>query len=130
LVSTVLRQSFGEDLLAKAIAKDAQNLEADIVVIDGVRRLADIKYLNELENFYLISIDADPQIRFKRLVERNENEGDKDKTYKQFLADHEAEADRQIPLVMPMAKFKIDNSGDRESFYAQIDDIIKKITTS
>lgn len=123
-VSTVLRQTFGEDLLAKAIVKDAEGIDADIVVIDGVRRLADIKYLKEMKNFFLVSIDADSKARYSRLVERKENEGDQDKSYEQFLADHEAEADREVPIVMAQANYRIDNSGSLDGLFGQVEQII------
>jgi dephospho-CoA kinase len=125
-ISTILRQNFGEDLLAKAIAKDASRLSSALVVIDGIRRLSDIGHLLELENFILVSVDADPQIRFKRLVERNENAGDDKKTFEQFLLDQEVEADRQIPEVIKVAKEKINNNGHLEDLYSQIDKIIEK----
>lgn len=125
-VSTVLRKEFGEDLLAKAIANDASNLNSDIVVIDGIRRLSDIGHLVDLPNFVLVSVDADPKIRFQRLVERNENAGDDKKTFEQFLLDQNVEADRQIPEVIKIAKEKIDNSGDLNGLYKQIDEIISK----
>ena len=44
-LSTILRQKFGEDILAKAIASDAIKLKSNIVIVDGVRRMADIKFL-------------------------------------------------------------------------------------
>lgn len=126
-VSTVLRQTFGEDLLAKAIIKDAKGIEADIVVIDGVRRLADIKYLKEMDNFFLVSIDADSRLRYARLVARGENDGDRNKTYEQFLADHTAEADQEVPIVMSQANFKIQNSGDFADLYKQVEEILQKV---
>ena len=125
-ISTVLRANFGENLLAKAIAMDASKLEADVVVIDGVRRFTDIEHLNELPNFILVKIDADPKIRYERMKLRNENAGDDKKTLEQFLEDHNAEADRQIPEVMKTAKYSIDNGGTLEDLYKQIDEIIKK----
>lgn len=127
-VSTVLRANFGEDLLAKVIVNDARQIETDIVVIDGVRRFADIKFLKELEHFYLVAIEAEPKLRYERMITRNENVGDKDKTYEQFLLDNEAEADREIPEVMKQASFKIDNNGSWEEFYRQIDDLINKLS--
>ena len=126
-LSTMLRQTFGEDLLAKAIARDASNLDADIVVIDGIRRLSDIGHLIDLNNFILIGVDADPKIRYQRLVERNENAGDDKKTFADFLQDQETEADRQIPEVIKMAKEKIDNSGSWEDLIKKIDEIVAKI---
>ncbi len=127
-LSTVLRANFGEDLLASAIAIDASKLNADVVVIDGVRRFTDIEHLKDLPNFILVKIDADSKIRYDRMKLRNENEGDSKKTYEEFLKDQEAEADKQIPEVMKSAKFAIDNSGSFEDLYKQIDELIKKFS--
>ena len=126
-LSTVLRENFGENLLAKAIAMDASKLEADIVVIDGVRRFTDIEHLNELENFILVKIDADSKIRYERMKARNENHGDDKKTFEEFLEDHMKEADKQIPEVMKTAKHSIDNSETFDDLYKQIDEIIQKL---
>ncbi len=126
-ISTVLRSNFGEDLLAKAIAVDASKLNADIVVIDGVRRPTDIEHLNKLPNFFLIKIDADPRVRYDRSVIRNENEGDDKKTFEEFINDHESEADSLIPVVMKEAKYSIDNNGTKEDLYKQIDNIVEEL---
>lgn len=123
-ISTVLRANFGENLLAKAIAMDASKLDADIVVIDGVRRFTDIEHLKDLPNFILVKIDADPKIRYERMKLRNENAGDNKKTFEQFLEDHNAEADKQIGDVMKTAKYSIDNSGSLEELYSQLEKIV------
>lgn len=125
-LSTNLRRQFGEDTLAKAIAKDASGLKSDIVVIDGIRRMSDIGHLLPLDNFILVSVDAKPEIRYQRLVERNENEDDHKKTFEQFLKDQGTEADRQIPEVMKIAKEKIDNGGTRDDLSRQVEVLIKK----
>ena len=127
-VSTILRANFGENLLAKAIANDASKLDADVVVIDGVRRFTDIEHLKDLPDFILVKIDADPKIRYERMKLRNENEGDDKKTFEEFLKDHESEADKQIPEVMKSAKYSIDNSGSFEDLYKQIDEIVSKLS--
>ena len=125
-ISTSLRQLFGEDLLAKAIAKDASILNADIVVIDGIRRMSDIGHLLTLDNFILVAIDANPEIRYRRLVERNENAGDDKKTYDEFQSDQNVEADKMIPEVIKVAKEKVNNDGSLEELYKQIDSIVLK----
>ncbi len=126
-VSLCLRETFGEDLFAKVIANDAKESDNKMVVIDGVRRLADIAHLTKLEGFYLISIEASPELRHQRLVARGENVGESEKTFEQFLADHQTETEMTIPAVMAKADFVIDNNGDFESLYAQIDKILEKI---
>lgn len=123
-VSTILRQCFGDDLLAKTIAMDSSKLDAEIVVIDGVRRLSDIKYLKELPNFYLVRIEANSKLRYERIVFRKENAGDDKKTYEQFLLDEQAEADREIPVVMETSKYAIDNNGTLDELYLQIDTLV------
>ncbi len=126
-LSTALRSNFGENLLAKAIANDASKFDADIVVIDGVRRPTDIEHLKELPNFFLVKIDADPHLRHQRLVARNENEGDDKKTFEQFMKDHEWEADRLVPMVMETAKYSLDDNGNFEDLYKQIDELVVKL---
>lgn len=123
-ISTVLRQTFGEDLLALAISKDAANFEADIVIVDGVRRLTDISHLVALPHFFLVKIEADPELRYERMKTRNENVGDDKKTYEDFLKDHEVEADREIPKVMATAKYSLDNNGSVEDLYSQLDKLV------
>ena len=126
-LSTVLRENFGQDLLAKVIASDASKLDSEIIVIDGVRRIADIKYLKELPNFYLIKVEVDAKIRYKRMKARNENAGDKNKTFEQFIADQNNETEKDIPTVMDFAKISIDNNGTLEELYEKTDKAIKDI---
>lgn len=127
-ISTALRGLFGDDLFSRVIAQDTQNLDSNVVVVDGVRRLTDVSHLTALPNFYLISIDADPQVRFKRMVLRNENRGDAEKTFEQFMEEHNLETELQIPEVMKSAKFTIDNTEDSfEALYKKIDEVMGKI---
>ena len=125
-LSTILRQGFGQDLLAKVIKEDARKIDGDIVVIDGVRREDDIRYLKDLENFVLVAIDGEPQIRYRRLLSRNENIGDDNKTFDEFLADHGKETEVTIPGVMKSANFTVTNNGDLSELYSQIDEFISK----
>ncbi|PKM91669.1 hypothetical protein CVU82_00460 [Candidatus Falkowbacteria bacterium HGW-Falkowbacteria-1] len=126
-VSTILRQNFGEDLLAKAIAKDAKNDNSHFIVIDGIRRMADVKYLKELPEFKLISIVADKEIRYKRVLDRNENAGDDKKTIEEFEQEEMAETEEEIPTVMKNADYEIINNSTWDKLHGQIDDIVEKI---
>lgn len=125
-LSVSLRQTFGDDILAKTIAKEVDSLKSDLVVVDGVRRPADIKYLKKLDNFFLIKIIADEKVRYQRAVLRNENPGDDKKSFATFLNDHKKEAESKIPEVMKEADFTIDNNGSFDNLYMQIDKIIKE----
>ena len=126
-VSTALRNVFGENILAKVITSDAVSMEGDIVVVDGVRRLADVEFLSKEPQFKLIAVDAKPEIRHRRLVLRNENVGDKEKSFEQFMKDHEYETETSIPQVMEKADFKINNDGTFDDLCKQVDGTIKKL---
>lgn len=127
LVSQCLRETFGEDLFAKVMATDINETHTDVVVADGVRRLADIANLSKLEGFHLVAIETDAKIRYERMIKRGENVGESEKTYEQFLADGQKEAELKIPEVMASADFTINNDGDFANLYQQIDKIMGKI---
>lgn len=125
-ISKVLRDFFGQNLLAKVITEDTKNDQNKIVVVDGIRRPADIEYLTKLPEFKLIYIKADIKIRYERIIKRGENEDDKNKTFEQFQKDHEAETELLIPQIGQTADIEIDNNSGYEELYAQIDRIIEK----
>lgn len=128
-LSLDLRNRFGKDLLANTIACSASRSNSEIVVIDGVRRLADISSLLKLPEFKLISIKARSKIRYKRVCARNENTGDDKKTFTQFQDDENQESELGIKEVVEIADYEIINESDLLSLYRQIDNIFAKIKT-
>ncbi len=125
-LSTILRKSFDEDLLASVMATDVLDDKNEIIVVDGVRRFADIKYLQKIDGFVLAKIDVDQKTRFDRLVKRAQNAGDSEKTFEEFQNDEAKEADKEIPAVMTRADEKFDNNGTLENLYTQVDNLLKK----
>jgi dephospho-CoA kinase len=126
-VSLDLRNRFGSDILARVVAQDIRNSQTEIMIVDGVRRLDDIDCLKDLPGFYLISLEVEPKTRYERAVLRNENVGDAEKTYEQFLIDGEREAEKEIPTVMAAAKYHINNNGGFDELYAQLEKIMTEI---
>ncbi|MEI8360652.1 MAG: AAA family ATPase [bacterium] len=126
-VSEIMRTSFGQDILAKVMAEDAKNDEKEIVVIEGIRRMADITHLSKLNNFVLVQIIAEPKLRHSRLSIRGENADDNTKTYDQFIQDHNLPTEKTIPEVMNQAKETLDNNLDMKELSVQIDNLIKKL---
>ena len=126
-ISFLIRSNFGEDTLAKAMAHDLKNSGADLVVVEGIRRLADIKYLREVPGFKLIRVVVNEKLRYERVVSRNENKGDDQKTYEQFLTDQNAEAEKEIPTVMAAADYEIVNEGTMADLERDTDNIIADI---
>ena len=126
-LSTLLRKNFGEDTLAKAMAHDVENDPHDFIVIDGIRRMADIVSLQDVPGFHLIRVVANEKLRFLRVVFRNENVGDDKKTFADFLEDQTQEAEAEVPLVMENANYEINNEDTFEILESNLDELVKKI---
>jgi dephospho-CoA kinase len=125
-ISTLFRENFSDDIMSKVICHDVKNDEHQVVAVDGVRRLPDIKYLNEIPNFKLVYIEADIEKKYARIINRKENTDDAEKTFEEFKKDHEREAEVRIRDLKSKADFVIDNNGTFEELYAQIDKIISQ----
>lgn len=127
-ISTFLRKEFGEDTLAKVMFEDAKHATAELIIIDGVRRLEDVKYLRELPEFKLVYITAPMRTRYERMIKRGEKADDATKTYEEFQADHERESELEIIKLEPFAAEVLDNSGTIPDLQMELDAIIKKYT--
>ncbi len=123
-ISTAIRQTLGEDILAKVIAEDVKKDDSPLIVVDGIRRMVDIKYLKELDGFILVKVEASEKTRYQRLIQRSENADDQKKTFEEFLKEQENEADAEIPLVMKNAQKTLNNEEDFNNLYNQIDNLI------
>ncbi len=127
-ISIVLRQEFGHDLFAKAMAEDIKRDEQnEYIVVEGIRREEDIAYLKLLPNFYMVGISGDIEKRYQRLTSRTENSDDQEKTFEDFIADHERETEKSIVPLMEKTQYLIHNNGTIEDLYTEIQNIIKKI---
>ena len=105
------------------MASSANNL----IVVDGIRRLADIAYLKEMPGFTLVKVSTAPETRYNRLVKRAENTDDQKKTFAEFTTDQKGEADAMTTVVMEKANYEINNDGNLNELYKHIDDLLEKI---
>ncbi len=125
-MSEAIRSTFGEDTMAKVMAKDAENDKNNLIVIEGIRRMADIEYLSRLPNFILIEIFAEPHTRYERVTKRSEKTDDKTKTFEQFMEDHKRSTEMSIPEVASHATEQIDNNGTIENLEKNLDSLLNK----
>lgn len=125
-MSETIRGTFGEEIMAKVISSDVEKDNNNIIVVEGIRRMADIEYLKKLPGFILVEIFADPKLRYERITKRTEKADDATKTYEEFMADHQRSTELSILDVVKHADEKLDNNGSFENLYAQIDNIVKK----
>lgn len=123
-LSTTLRSAFGDDILSQAIIGDIGQSNTPLIIIDGVRREEDMKYLKHLEGFTFVFVDTDINTRYTRIVSRGENTSDTTKTLAEFLKESEAEAETRIRGLRDIADHIIINEGTMEELYVQIEEIL------
>ncbi len=121
-LAEALRAYFGENVLSRTLVADAEgDADAEIIVFDGIRKVAELEFLKTFPHFKFIFVDAEMKVRYDRLVKRGEKSDDVGKTMGQFMKDHEHAADNVILKLREYADVVIDNNGTLEDLYAQID---------
>ncbi len=114
-----MRDTFGADVLANAVKKRVLELEGDIVIIEGMRWLADLEMIKSLQG-KIIYITADPKIRHERTLARGEKAGETTTTFEDFMKEESAPTEVDIPKIAYEADFTINNNGSFEEFKAQV----------
>jgi len=125
-ISEALRTTFGEEIMAKTMAKDVEKSTANMIAIGNARRMADIEYLSKMNGFVLIAISAEMPTRYERIKTRGEKSSDATQTYEQFVADHERSTELSIIEVAKHATDHIDNNGTKEELFKKLDNMVNK----
>lgn len=129
-----LRKKYGPNYLAKQVnIKIKLQLKKDknqSFVIDSIRSPHEAKELAKNKSFILVGIDAQIELRFKRLLGRSRL-GDA-KTLKKFKQQEQREnlksdANQQLDATLGMAKTVILNDGTLETLHKKIDDLLKEL---
>ena len=128
-LSTMLRKGFGEDLLAKILFNDVQKDDSSVIIVDGVRRKEDMVYLDTLPEFVLLFVEAPLKERYLRLIGRNEKADDTTKSFEEFSKEQNQESETEIVGLKKNAHTVIDNGGDLEALYFQVDNFLKNYAT-
>lgn len=100
-------------------------------IIESLRTVGEIEALRKKGDFYLLAIDANPEVRYERIVGRA-TETDKI-SYEEFLGNEQREMTSSDPnkqnlsKCIDMADFLLDNSGDLENLNRNIETIFQRI---
>ena len=101
-------------------------------IIESVRTPGEVEALRKQEHFVLFAVDADPKIRYGRVVGRG-SETDHI-SYETFLENEAREMDstdpnhQNIGRCMRMADYVFHNNGDFEALYAQIERALQELS--
>lgn len=129
-LSSILRRQFGQDIILRAIRRDIDQEPCQFILLEGMRRFGDFLAFKELSNFHLVAVLGEQELRYQRLVGRNQNPDDASKTFEQFKIDEQGEAEQEIPKAIAEAEFVIDNNGDLAVLYEQAEAVYRKLTAN
>jgi len=124
-----LRNKFGPDFITKELFKEALRHNQD-VIIESIRNPKEAKFI--LRNGgYLIAVDADQKLRYKRITARG---SEKDfVTFEEFKVQERREFQetdsnaQNLPKFIEMENVTINNNGTVKKFHEKIKKAIKKI---
>ena len=118
--------SFVTDELFKRSLKSGQNC-----IIESIRTLGEIESLKKKGNFILLAIDAEPRLRYQRVVQRLSSTDNI--TFEEFLNQEEREMTSNDPNKQNLKKciesadFLVKNEGTIEELNSEIEKILKII---
>ncbi len=127
VLATHLREMFGKDVFAETLLQDVAEAQEPLIVMEGFRYFDEHRIFKQLPNFTFVGIEATFETRLQRIQQRTENIGDSQVTAELFAKQHEYETERAIPELIAKADHRIDNNGDREQLYAQLDALMGKL---
>ncbi len=126
-LSVCLRAEFGDDLFSHAVASEALRSEADLVLVDGIRRVGDLTAFRPMPNFTLLGVNADEKLRYERMKKRGEKADETEMSWEQFEQEEKAPTEVTIPETMTFANETIMNNGTKEEIDAKIDEVMTKL---
>ena len=132
-IGNKLRAEHGSGYIVEQLFKEAQKSDGNCI-IESIRNEGEIDSLKKLGEFYLLGVDADPELRYKRIVER-QSETDKI-SFQKFLEDEKREMESTDPTkqnlrrCIELADYKIMNNGTIEDLDKRVSEIVYEIEKS
>ena len=122
-----LKEYEGHDVLAK---KSVEKISGNTVVTSIRHPREVIFFKNKFPDFKLIIVDADPKIRYERAVKRARS-GDSIGTFEEFIITENEERGKgggqEFDEVFKLTDIKINNDGNLDELYQNIDRVIDKL---
>jgi len=122
-----LREKYGASVLADRIKS---RIKGKNVVIDSIRNPLEIQSLRQLDDFFLIAVDAPVELRYERAKSRNRIENAdnlQDFIEIENKEKSEIQINQNITACMQQAEFKLFNDGDTDKLYTKIEEILKEL---
>lgn len=125
-----LRAEHGEYIVSELTIQKIKQLQEEgfenAIIVEGIRSPHEVDMFKEnFDNFIILSIFANPQLRFERLQKRMREDDSKD--YLEFKARDQMELDFGIGDVISLSDRIIINESDMESYSEKINEFLAEI---
>jgi dephospho-CoA kinase len=126
-----LRTSFGPSYVTDQLYKQAL-VSGKKCVIESIRTPGEIDSLRAKGNFFLLAVDADPELRYQRILLR-QSETDR-VTRKTFLENEEREMNpadpnkQNLKKCIGMADFILLNNSTKKDLIRQIEKVLEQVS--
>lgn len=126
-VANDLRAQHGPSFIVDALYERAAQRQQN-AIIESIRTPGEIDSLSQKSDFMLLAVDADPKIRYDRVVIRNSETDHID--FETFISNEQREMNSTDPNKQNLgecirrAHFSLNNNGNIEDLQHQVDNII------
>ncbi len=123
-----MRTTFGGGVFVRALMLRARASKARVVVLEGIRKKAELKEFRRFPRAKLVYITAPVVLRWQRAKRRRSNVRLDDQfTMKQYVSIEKTLASElEIPAVGRRADVRIDNTGTRKELFRKVDEAITR----
>jgi len=131
LVGNDLRAHHSPSYIVEQLYAQAQATGKNCI-IESVRTPGEVEALRGKPNFFLFAVDADPKVRYGRIVKRG-SETDH-VSFETFIANEQREMSSTDPnkqnlgVCIQQADFRFDNDGTLADLHAQVEQVLQQIT--
>ncbi len=123
MIMLELREEKGSAVVADRCLSKIERSEKDVVVVDGVRSLNEVKaFRRRFPKFVLMAIHSSPRTRFERLFRRRRS--DDPRGWDTFLERDLRELRVGLGNVIAIADYMVVNEGTRKEFMRKIRDVL------
>jgi dephospho-CoA kinase len=119
IIACKLRENFGMDVIAALTAEEIRKQHADVVVVDGIRGDAEIRYFQSVfAEFVLVAIEASFAVRLFRMQSRGRS--DDTTTVESLKVRDEREESFGLTAALALAKVRLVNESTRDAYEAAV----------
>ncbi|HPH47128.1 MAG TPA: hypothetical protein PKU83_08975, partial [Chryseolinea sp.] len=131
MVANELRANHSPSYIAEQLYEEAKKAGKD-AVIESIRTVGEVMALRQKPNFWLFAVDANPELRYNRIIKRN-SETDQI-SFDTFLENEAREMNSDDPnkqnlaACQQLADYNFDNNNSFNELYSQIEKAVYDIS--